>query len=174
MKSKLCFVLYAILFFPLYLSAQDSMVRGKVIEAETNEPLPGVTIQIENSTRGVTTDIDGTFEIRAVSSDKLVFSFLGMESQTVNVGNKTYIEVTLKQAVSELDEVTVVAFGKQKKESVIASVSTVQPSVLQVPSSNLTTAFAGRIAGLISYQRTGEPGQDNAQFFIRGVTSFGF
>lgn len=173
MKSKLCFVLYAILFFPLYLSAQDSMVRGKVIEAETNEPLPGVTIQIENSTRGVTTDIDGTFEIRAVSSDKLVFSFLGMESQTVNVGNKTYIEVTLKQAVSELDEVTVVAFGKQKKESVIASVSTVQPSVLQVPSSNLTTAFAGRIAGLISYQRTGEPGQDNAQFFIRGVTSFG-
>lgn len=173
MKSKLCFVLYAILFFPLYLSAQDSMVRGKVIEAETNEPLPGVTIQIENSTRGVTTDIDGTFEIRAVSSDNLVFSFLGMESQTVNVGNKTYIEVTLKQAVSELDEVTVVAFGKQKKESVIASVSTVQPSVLQVPSSNLTTAFAGRIAGLISYQRTGEPGQDNAQFFIRGVTSFG-
>ena len=173
MKSKLCFVLYAILFFPLYLSAQDSMVRGKVIEAETNEPLPGVTIQIENSTRGVTTDIDGTFEIRAVSSEKLVFSFLGMESQTVNVGNKTYIEVTLKQAASELDEVTVVAFGKQKKESVIASVSTVQPSVLQVPSSNLTTAFAGRIAGLISYQRTGEPGQDNAQFFIRGVTSFG-
>jgi TonB-linked SusC/RagA family outer membrane protein len=173
MKSKLCFVLYAILFFPLYLSAQDSMVRGKVIEAETNEPLPGVTIQIENSTRGVTTDIDGTFEIRAASSDKLVFSFLGMESQTVNVGNKTYIEVTLKQAAHELDEVTVVAFGKQKKESVIASVSTVQPSVLQVPSSNLTTAFAGRIAGLISYQRTGEPGQDNAQFFIRGVTSFG-
>ena len=173
MKSKLCFVLYAILFFPLYLSAQDSMVRGKVIEAETNEPLPGVTIQIENSTRGVTTDIDGTFEIRAVSSEKLVFSFLGMESQTINVGNKTYIEVTLKQAASELDEVTVVAFGKQKKESVIASVSTVQPSVLQVPSSNLTTAFAGRIAGLISYQRTGEPGQDNAQFFIRGVTSFG-
>jgi TonB-linked SusC/RagA family outer membrane protein len=173
MKSKLCFVLYAILFFPLYLSAQDSMVRGKVIEAETNEPLPGVTIQIENSTRGVTTDIDGTFEIRAASSDKLVFSFLGMESQTVNVGNKTYIEVTLKQAAHELDEVTVVAFGKQKKESVIASISTVQPSVLQVPSSNLTTAFAGRIAGLISYQRTGEPGQDNAQFFIRGVTSFG-
>lgn len=173
MKNKLCFVLYAILFFPLYLSAQDSMVRGKVIEAETNEPLPGVTIQIENSTRGVTTDIDGTFEIRAVSSEKLVFSFLGMESQTINVGNKTYIEVTLKQAPSELDEVTVVAFGKQKKESVIASVSTVQPSVLQVPSSNLTTAFAGRIAGLISYQRTGEPGQDNAQFFIRGVTSFG-
>lgn len=173
MKSKLCLVLCAILFFPLYLSAQDGMVRGKVIDAGTSEPLPGVSIQIENSTRGVTTDIDGTFEIRASSSEKLVFSFLGMESQTIDVGNKTYMDVSLKQAASELDEVTVVAFGKQKKESVIASVSTVQPSDLQVPSSNLTTAFAGRIAGLISYQRTGEPGQDNAQFFIRGVTSFG-
>jgi TonB-linked SusC/RagA family outer membrane protein len=72
-----------------------------------------------------------------------------------------------------MEEVTVVAFGRQKKESVVAAVSTVNPAELQVPSSNLTTAFAGRIAGLISYQRTGEPGQDNAQFFVRGVTTFG-
>src|SRR5690554_2605171 len=173
MKSKLCLVLSAMLFFSFLLSAQDRMVRGKVIEAETNEPLPGVSILIENSTRGVTTNIDGTFEIRATPSEKLVFSFLGMESQTIDVGDKDYVEVMMQQAASELDEVTVVAFGKQKKESVVASVSTVQPSELQVPSSNLTTAFAGRVAGLISYQRTGEPGQDNAQFFIRGVTSFG-
>lgn len=173
MKSKLCFVLCAILVFPLYLSAQGGVVKGIVKEAETGDPLPGASIQIENSTRGVATDIDGTFEIRANPSEKLVFSFLGMESQTIEVGNKTNIEVALKPIPSELDELTVVAFGKQKKESVIASVSTVQPSELQVPSSNLTTAFAGRIAGLISYQRTGEPGKDNAQFFIRGVTSFG-
>ncbi|MDD2243991.1 MAG: TonB-dependent receptor [Dysgonamonadaceae bacterium] len=173
MKSKLCFVLCAILVFPLYLSAQGGVVKGIVKEAETGDPLPGASIQIENSTRGVATDIDGTFEIRANPSEKLVFSFLGMESQTIEVGNKTNIEVALKPMPSELDELTVVAFGKQKKESVIASVSTVQPSELQVPSSNLTTAFAGRIAGLISYQRTGEPGKDNAQFFIRGVTSFG-
>lgn len=173
MKSKLCFVLCAILVFPLYLSAQGGVVKGIVKEAETGEPLPGASILIENSTRGVATDLDGTFEIRANPTDKLVFSFLGLESQTIAVGNKTNIEVSLSPMSSELDELTVVAFGKQKKESVIASVSTVQPSELQVPSSNLTTAFAGRIAGLISYQRTGEPGKDNAQFFIRGVTSFG-
>ena len=173
MKGKLHVILCAILFIPFCLSAQDVIVRGKVTEAETSDPLPGVSILIEKSTRGVTTDLDGTFEIRATPSDKLVFSFLGMEPQTIEVGNKTYFEVELRQAISELDEVTVVAFGKQKKESVIASVSTVEPSDLQVPSSNLTTAFAGRIAGLISYQRSGEPGQDNAQFFIRGVTSFG-
>lgn len=161
-------------FFPFYFLAQEQvLVKGKVIEAETGEPLPGVSILIQNSTRGVITDIDGTFEIRVVPSDKLVFSFLGMESQTIEVGDKTFIDVSMHPMVSELDEVTVVAFGKQKKESVVSSITTVAPTELQVPSSNLTTAFAGRIAGLISYQRSGEPGQDNAQFFIRGITSFG-
>jgi len=173
MRKQMYFVI-VFLLFPLFLSAQQQVsVKGKVTEAETGEPLPGVSIIVDKSTRGVTTDVDGTFEIRVSSSDKLVFSFLGMTPQTIEVGNKTHIEVALHPLASELDEVTVVAFGTQKKESVIASVSTVRPSELQVPSSNLTTAFAGRIAGLISYQRSGEPGQDNAQFFIRGVTSFG-
>ncbi len=174
MKNKICFVLCLTLLFPLYLSAQDRMVRGKVIEAETNEPLPGVSILIENSTRGVTTDIDGTFELRASASDNLVFSFLGMESQTLNVGDKTYLEVTMSRQVSDLEEVTVVGFGRQRKESVVASITTVRPSELKIPSSNLTTALSGRVAGMISYQRSGEPGMDNADFFIRGVTTFGY
>lgn len=72
-----------------------------------------------------------------------------------------------------LDEVAIVAFGTQKKESVIASISTIKPAELKVPSSNLTTALAGRMAGIIAYQRSGEPGQDNADFFVRGVTTFG-
>ncbi|MDR1224170.1 MAG: TonB-dependent receptor, partial [Tannerella sp.] len=118
-------------------------------------------------------DIDGSYSIEVSNSEKIVISYIGLESQTIPVGDQTTINIELKEKTSELDEVTVVAFAKQKKESVIASVSTVKPGDLRVPSSNLTTAFAGRIAGLISYQRTGEPGQDNAQFFIRGVTSFG-
>ncbi|MEI3445323.1 MAG: TonB-dependent receptor plug domain-containing protein [Bacteroides thetaiotaomicron] len=72
-----------------------------------------------------------------------------------------------------MDEVQVVAFAKQKKSSVVSSISTIKPAELKVPSSNLTTALAGRMAGIISYQRSGEPGQDNAQFFVRGITSFG-
>ena len=72
-----------------------------------------------------------------------------------------------------LDEVTVVAFAKQKKESVVSAITTVKPAELKIPSSNLTTAFAGRVAGLISYQTSGEPGKDNANFFIRGITTFG-
>ncbi|WP_044060427.1 SusC/RagA family TonB-linked outer membrane protein [Proteiniphilum acetatigenes] len=174
MKKKLNFLLCILLLFPFCLSAQEKLVNGKVIESETGEPLPGATVQIENSTRGVTTDIDGTFEIRATSSDKLVISFLGLESQTIAVGSQTYIEVVMSQAASELDEVTIVAFGKQKKESVIGSITTVRPDDLKVPSSNLTTALAGRMSGLIAYQRSGEPGLDNAEFFIRGVTTFGY
>lgn len=156
------------------MQQQNQIIKGKVVDGETDEPLPGVTIMVDKSTRGVTTDMDGTFEIRAASTDKLIFSFLGMESQTIQVKNQTYIEVTLFPATSELDEVTIVAFGKQKKESVIASIETVHAKDLKIASSNMTSAFAGKIPGVISYQTTGEPGADNAQFFIRGVTTFGY
>jgi TonB-linked SusC/RagA family outer membrane protein len=148
-------------------------VTGTVVD-EIKEGVPGVIITIQGSTRGVTTDIDGTYTFNNVkSTDVLVYSFLGYQEHRERVGDRRKIDVMLERNVNELDEVTIVAFGKQKKESVIASVTTIKPSELRVPSSNLTTAFAGRIAGLISYQRTGEPGQDNAQFFIRGVTNFG-
>ena len=161
------------LLLTLGLQAQQVSVTGKVVEAGTGEPLPGVSIMVDKSTRGVTTDIDGTFEIRALPTDKLIFSFIGMENQTIVVGNKTYVEIELSPKSDELEEVTVVAFGKQKKESVIGAISTVNPKDLKVPSSNLTTALAGNMAGVIAYQRSGEPGQDNADFFVRGITTFG-
>lgn len=171
---KRLYVLLPVLLFVIgSVSAQQGMVKGRVIEQETGEPLPGVSILIENSTRGVTTDIDGTFEIRAVSTDKLTFSFMGMESQTIEVKDQTFIEVEMRQLASLLEEVTIVAFGKQKKESVIGSISTVNPKELKAPTSNLTTALAGKMAGVIAYQRSGEPGQDNADFFVRGITTFG-
>lgn len=154
------------------ISQQNKQITGKVTDTN-GEPLPGVTIIILGTTKGVITDNDGVFSIDAKPTDKLVFSFVGMEDITVDVGNKTVINVQMLEKIDELDEVTIVAFGKQKKESVISSIQTVKPDELRVPSSNLTTAFAGRMAGMISYQTTGEPGQDNANFFIRGVTSFG-
>ncbi|MDR1103038.1 MAG: TonB-dependent receptor [Tannerella sp.] len=147
-------------------------VKGKVAD-DRGEPLPGATVTVEGSTRGVATDMDGTFSIDVDPADRLVIQYLGMETQTVTVGNRDEINIELVEKSNLLDEVTVVAFATQKKESVIASVTAIDPTDLKVPSSNLTTAFAGRISGLISYQRTGEPGQDNADFFIRGVTTFG-
>uniref|UniRef100_UPI0032177AB7 TonB-dependent receptor n=1 Tax=uncultured Draconibacterium sp. TaxID=1573823 RepID=UPI0032177AB7 len=152
---------------------QDNKVTGKVTD-EQGKPIPGVTITIVGTTRGVITDNDGTYTIEASPEDKLVFSFIGMESQLVDVKGQTKINVMLKVKSEELDDVTVVAYAKQKKESVLASIETVKPEELRIPASNLTTALAGRMSGIISYQRSGEPGQDNAQFFIRGVTTFGY
>jgi TonB-linked SusC/RagA family outer membrane protein len=153
--------------------SQNITVRGNVVD-EQGEPLPGVTITVEGSTRGVITDIDGDYSIEVNSTDALTYTFVGMESQTIKVGDQRTINVVMAEKIDMLDEVTVVAFGTQKKESVLSSIATIKPSELQAPTSNLTTALAGRIAGMISYQRSGEPGQDNADFFIRGVTTFGY
>ena len=120
------------------------------------------------------TDIDGNFTIEVGESDVLQITFIGLETQLVPVRGKASMKIVMKELRDELEEVTVVAFAKQKKESVIGSIQTVKPAELKTPSSNLTTSLAGRMAGGIAYQRSGEPGKDNANFFIRGVTTFGY
>jgi len=148
-------------------------IRGKVTD-QSGAPLPGVTVTIEGTTRGVITDTDGTYSIDCKAGEKLVFSFVGTETQIIALTNQTVIDVKLLEKTEELEDVTVMAFGRAKKESVVSSISTVKVAELRLPASNLTTALAGKIAGIISYQTTGEPGADNAQFFVRGVTTFGY
>lgn len=155
------------------VNQEKKKITGKVMD-ETGESLPGATVQVVGTPRGVISDIDGTFTIDVTSEDKLSVSFIGYETLTVPVGNKTKFDIKLQPKTNELDDVTVVAFSKQKKESVIGAITTIKPAELKIPSSNLTTSLAGRVAGMISYQRSGEPGQDNADFFIRGVTTFGY
>ncbi|MEN6454310.1 MAG: TonB-dependent receptor [Prolixibacteraceae bacterium] len=168
-----------ILIYPLAekenpgIQAQKNLVRG-VVTDPSGAPLPGATVTISGSTRGVITDADGNYSIEANRGEKLVFSFIGMESETVEVVTQKVVNVQMREKSQELEDVTVVAFGRQKKESVVASISTVDVAELRVPASNLTTALAGKIAGIISYQTSGEPGADNAQFFVRGVTTFGY
>jgi TonB-linked SusC/RagA family outer membrane protein len=154
--------------------AQQKTITGLVKDATDGSYLPGVTVAIKGTERGTATDANGTFSITASVGDSITFSYLGKLSVTKAVGKQNIIEVTLYDDTKMLGEVTVVAFGTQKKESVVASIESVNVSELRIPSSNLTTAFAGRIPGLISYSTTGEPGRDNAKFFIRGVTTFGY
>lgn len=169
------FLLFAFfLFCASALQAQQSGTVKGVVTDDKNEPMAGVTIVLKNSTKGVITDLDGRYAIEASATDVLVFSFIGMEEQEVPVNGKTSLNVVLKEKINLFDEVTVVAFAKQKKESVISAITTVNPKSLKVPSSNLTNALAGRMSGLIAFQRSGEPGNDNAQFFIRGATTFGY
>lgn len=174
MSFKKIAITLALILSTVAAVAQTKIVKGVIYEEETGEPMPGATVSVEGSTRGVMTDLDGSFELTGVKpTDKLKFECLGKETQVLQVGTMTNFVVKLKNAANELDEVTVVAFGKQRKESVIGSISTVDVKTLKVPSSNLTTALAGNVAGVIAYQRTGEPGQDNADFFVRGITTFG-
>jgi len=156
------------------LFAQQRVVKGKVLD-EKNLPIPGATVLIKGTSKGTATDLDGNFQLSVPAEAKtLVCSFIGMKSKEVDLGKSTQFTVVLTESDKTLQEVTVVAYGSQKKASVLGSITTVRPSELKVPSSNLTTALAGRISGLVSYQRSGEPGADDASFFVRGVTSFNY
>lgn len=148
-------------------------VKGRVSDAEGN-PMPGVTVKLKGIAKGTTTDIDGNYSLAGVKEGAILeFSFIGYVTAEKAVKEKN-VNIILYEDTQALDEVEVVAFGTQKKESVIGAISTVKVAELKVPTSNLTNALAGRVAGVISYQRTGEPGVDDSDFFVRGVTSFGY
>ncbi len=174
MTKRFISFLLIFLMLPVTALAQTRTVKGAVFEEETGQPLPAASVTISGTTRGVITDLDGSFEITGVKpTDKLKIEFVGKETEIVDVGDRRNIMVKLHDMANELEGTTIVAFGKQKKESVIGSISTIDVGTLKVPSSNLTTALAGNVAGVIAYQRSGEPGQDNADFFVRGITTFG-
>jgi TonB-dependent SusC/RagA subfamily outer membrane receptor len=148
-------------------------IRGTV--RDSAGILPGATISIKGDPKiGTVTDPNGKFILEIPDNAVLIVAMVGYLSQEVPTAGKTSIDVLLKVDSKALEEVVVVAFGKQKKSDVIGAVSSVNVADLKIPSSNLTTALAGRVAGMIAYQRSGEPGADNADFFIRGVTTFGY
>lgn len=152
---------------------QTRTIKGVVTDA-SGQPVIGVNVLVLGTVRGMQTNFDGEYEVKASKGDILEFSYIGMETKKVTVADANVIDVVLKEGAEALDEVVLVSFGTQKKKNIISSVATVKPAELKIASSNLTTALAGRVPGLISYQRGGEPGRNNAEFFIRGVTTFGY
>ena len=174
-KLKIFSLVFLLMAFSFSAFAQKTRtVKGAVYEDETGEPIPGVGITIVGTTKGVATEVDGTFVLSGVkSTDNLRFEFYGKIPQTVKVGEINNFIIKMRDDNTQLEDAVVVAFGKQKKESLIGSITAVDVSSLKVPSSNLTTSLAGNVAGVIAYQRSGEPGQDNADFFVRGITTFG-
>lgn len=146
-------------------------LTGKVLD-ETGAGIPGASVVVKGSTRGVTTDVDGSFEFEVAAADVLQISYLGYETQEITVGAQTNITVQLKPQVSELETVTVVAYGKQRKESIIGAINTIDTDELRVQSGQLSSNLAGKLAGVVVMQRSGEPGK-SADFWIRGVNTFG-
>ena len=173
-KRKLFFFVCIMQIGMFSLQAQQGIRVTGTVSDNFGDALPGVNVVIRGSTAGTTTNENGEYSLTVPSDTSVLqFRYVSYRLQEEVVGNRRIIAVTLQEDISQIGEVTVVAFGTQKKESIVSSIQTVNTKDLKVPSSNLTTAFAGRIAGMISYQTSGEPGYDNASFFIRGITTFG-
>lgn len=157
--------------------AQQATLKltGHVVD-ETNQPLIGVNIQEIGTNNIVVTDVDGNFAIYnlAGTSSVLRFSYIGFTSQEIKIGDQKNIIVKMVQDAKGLEEVVVVGYGSQRRESVVGAITTVKPSTLQINQSrSVTNALAGQVSGIIAVQRSGEPGNDASDFWIRGISSFG-
>lgn len=151
-------------------------VKGTVISSSDNQPIVGVGVYVAGTTTGTVTDVDGNFDLRLPDGAVTVtFECIGYDRKELTVEELSKIRIiTLSEVANTLDDVVVVGFGTQKKESLVGAVQAVKPSELRASTSNLSTSFAGRIAGVISVQSTGEPGvADGATFWIRGISTFG-
>lgn len=135
-------------------------IKGRVVDTQ-GEPIPGATVVVEGTQNGTSVSMEGGFELTVTNpaNAKLVVSFIGMETVVQKVGDKSDFLIIMKEGGLELEEVQVVAFGVQKKESVVGAISTVKPNALEVPARSLSQTLAGRVAGLISVQTSGRTGQ---------------
>ena len=153
-------------------SAQLNPVKGMVTD-EQGLGIPGVNILIKGSTNGTISDLDGNYTLTPSPSDILVFSFIGYISQEITVGNRTVINVNLKQQTLDVDEVIVVGYGVQKKSLSTAAISSVKSEELKTsPASRADQAIQGKTAGISILSNSGSPGS-GSQIRIRGVNSNG-
>ena len=148
-------------------------ITGKVVDSD-NISLPGVSILEKGTTNGTQTDIDGNYSIKVSSKNAtLVFTFQGLKTVEKIVGDDKILDIQLLEDLNALDEVVVVGYGKQKKVSVVGAQSSVDVEELKQPVANVSTMLAGRISGLTGVQRSGLPGSNSADLWIRGISTFG-
>lgn len=174
MGYKHLFLVKLLLFLPLFLSidvyAQNQTIQGRVID-ENDEPIMGATVRVISSTvLGTITDSEGNFTLSGVvPGSKLEISYVGMQTETVDVGNRTFIRVILKENEALLDELVVVGYGSQKKVNLTGAVSSVDIERVAEsrPITNLSSGLAGLSPGLYVRNSSNDPG-NNASLLIRG------
>ena len=174
--NKIIFLSLAALFILLPLSAQQSTkVTGKVTDIKTGEELIGVNVAIKGTTKGTVTNMDGNYsiEVSNASTDVLVFSYVSFEPVEETVNNRMVVNVQMSETNTQLNEVIVVGYGSQKKESVIGSISSINNKALvSVPVSNISQAMAGKLSGIQVVQSSGEIGGDVAEIYVRGMATW--
>jgi len=159
----------------LNLLTVDIPITGKVTDDKTGQPLAGVTVRVKGTTIATMTDGEGNYRIKVPDNNSvLVFTMVSFEETERSVGSKTLISTTLKEKLSSLNEVIVVGFGQQKKESVVGSIAQVSGKVLERTGgvTSLGAALTGNIPGLVTTATTGMPGDENPNILIRAQTSF--
>lgn len=178
---RLTVLLFISLFFlsfyqPLFAQNSTNGLRGVVMDSITRLPINGVSVVIKGTKQGTSTDKEGSFILDISASQAMLeFSYVGYRAREMMVQKGEMITVILAPVIDTSGAVVVTAFGRrERREAMVGSVTTVQPGELKIPASNLTNALAGKVAGVISFQRSGQPGLDNSSFFIRGVTTLGY
>lgn len=171
-KRRACFLLlFQALVWGVY--AQNGRnIQGKVVD-ETNIPLPGVSVKVIGTSAGAITTVDGVFEIFVpAGADSLAISYVGYITKRIHVNDASSTVKLEPSKTNDLNEVVVVAFSqKQRKIETLGAQSTLNVAELKQPVANITTVLAGRISGLVGVQRSAEPGLDNANLWIRGVST---
>ena len=155
-------------------SQKMTQVTGLVTDQE-KQPLVGVTIAAVGTSNLAITDIDGMFhiDVPASSSAVLEFSYVGYKKTQVKVNGAKLLNVVLEEEASEFEEVVVTGYSSQKKASIIGSIETINPSELKFGTTRtLSNNLAGKLSGVIGIQRSGEPGYDDSNFWIRGISTF--
>ena len=167
------FLLLSMVLLSVGASAQDKVtVTGTVIDSN-GESIIGASVLEAGTTNGTITDFDGNYKLQVKPTATLRFSYVGLVSQSIRVNGKTTINVTLVEDSKIVQEVVVVGYGHQKKESVIGAIGQVNTKeLLRSPSGNVSQALAGKVAGLVTTQTSGAPGADDMKLYIRGQASF--
>ena len=167
------FLVGIFVFSQLSASAQQKTIKGTVT-GEDKAPIPGASIVVKGTSAGTVTDFNGSFTLAIPPTAKiLVFSFVGMQTVEIPVSNTTTYNVTLTESKVGIEEVVVVGYGTQKKESVVGAVVQIgNESLMRSGNSNVTNALAGKMSGVLTMQQAGEPGANSSEIVIRGVSSW--
>ena len=157
------------------ISYQKKIIKGRVISAEDKLGIPGVNVIVKGTSIGTITDMEGNYELSVPESAKTItFSFIGYKTVEKKIGESSEINVTMQIDQGTLDEVVVIGYGQQKRESVVAAISQTSGEVLQrtanVP--NIGSALAGNVPGVITTSSTGMPGAEDPRIYIRGQSTW--
>ena len=171
------FITICLLLVSVSLFAQEKTIEVTGVVTDMNkEPLVGVNVTVKDKPGlGAITDINGRYKIKTEEFSRLVFSYIGFDTQEVLVKRQNLVNISMKESeAKEIDEVVITGTGAQKKLTVTGAVTNVDVEVLKSnPTANLSNALAGNVSGVLAMQTSGQPGVNTSEFWIRGISTFG-